>query len=247
MHSVDTAKNFQATKSVSTLHDELTFLPPSDKVHALNDELPNILKFLSNGKQPNGHTSEELDHLHRQAQNFFIYNNRLWQRHAQGQHQLVLLHPQQCLSVTRDAHDKLGHKGIYSTLRALLDHFWWLSLAHDVRWYVKTCHECQIRQTTKVRIPPTVATPAPLFHKAYVNMMFMPHAAGYRYIVQARCSLTVWPKWRALHTETGRTLSTFLFEEVLCQWGAIEEIVTDNGMAFIAALDWLVRRFGIQH
>ena len=46
--------------------------------------------------------------------------------------------------------------------------------------------------------------------------MFMPRAAGYRYIVQARCSLTAWPEWRALCTETGHTLSAFLFEEVLC-------------------------------
>jgi len=77
--------------------------------------------------------------------------------------------------------------------------------------------------------------------------MFMPHAAGYRYIVQARCSLTAWPEWRALHTETGRTLGAFLFEEVLCRWGAVEEIVTDNGTALVAALDWLERRFSIRH
>jgi len=77
--------------------------------------------------------------------------------------------------------------------------------------------------------------------------MFMPHAVGYRYIVQARCSLTAWPEWRALCTETGRTLGAFLFEEVLCRWGAVEEIVTDNGTAFVAALDWLERRFSIWH
>ena len=77
--------------------------------------------------------------------------------------------------------------------------------------------------------------------------MFMPHASGYRYIVQARCSLTAWPEWRALRTETGRTLGAFLFEEILCRWGAVEEIVSDNGTAFVAALDWLERRFGIRH
>ena len=47
--------------------------------------------------------------------------------------------------------------------------------------------------------------------------------------------------------ETGRTLGTFLFEEVLCRWGAVAEIVTNNRAAFVAALDWLERRFGIQH
>jgi hypothetical protein len=149
---------------VSTPCNALTFPPSTDRARTLDDELPAILDFLGHGKQPNEHTSEELDHLHRRARNFFTHDNRLWRCDNQGRHQLVLQDLQQRLSVTRDAHNRLGHKGFYSTLRALLDRFWWPSLAHDVRWYVKTCHECQIRQTTKVRIPPTVAAPAPLFH-----------------------------------------------------------------------------------
>ncbi len=131
--------------------------------------------------------------------------------------------------------------------RTLLDRFWWLSLDGNVKWYVGTCHQCQLRQTTQVRIPPTVASPAPLFHKAYINTMFMPLASGFRYIAQARCSLSAWPEWRALHTETGRTLSTFIFEDILCRWGAVGEIVTDNGTAYITALDWLSSRYGIRH
>ena len=71
----------------------------------------------------------------------------------------------------------------------------------------------------------------------------MPIRQGFQYIVQARCSLTVWSEWRALRTETGRTL----FEEVLCHWGAVEKIVTNIGTALVAALDWLERRFGIRH
>ena len=75
----------------------------------------------------------------------------------------------------------------------------------------------------------------------------MPHAGGFRYIVQAQCSLTAWPEWCALRTETGRTLGAFLFEEILCQWGAVKEIITNNGTAYVAALDWLAKRFGIRH
>jgi len=50
-----------------------------------------------------------------------------------------------------------------------------------------------------------------------------------------------------LQRETGQTLGAFLFEEVLCRWGGIEEIVTDNGTAFVVALDWLQGRYGITH
>src|SRR5713101_3893410 len=50
-----------------------------------------------------------------------------------------------------------------------------------------------------------------------------------------------------LRHETGRTLRAFIFEEVLCCWGGVEEIVTDNGSAFVAALDWLQAWYGITH
>jgi len=77
--------------------------------------------------------------------------------------------------------------------------------------------------------------------------MFMPLAGGFRYIVQAWCSLTAWPEWRALHMETGHMLGNFIFEEILCRWGAVGEIVMDNGMAYIAALEWLADKYGICH
>jgi len=89
--------------------------------------------------------------------------------------------------------------------------------------------------------------PVLLFQKMYVDLMLMPPAAGYHYIVQGRCSLTAWPEWCILHHETSHTLGAFLFEEVLCQWGGIEEIVTDSSTAFVAALDWLQGRYGITH
>ena len=60
-HPTDMAKAFQTTgRHVSTMHDELTFLPPSDKVCALNNKLPEVLEFLKCNRQPNGHTSDEL-------------------------------------------------------------------------------------------------------------------------------------------------------------------------------------------
>ncbi len=67
--------------------------------------------------------------------------------------------------------------------------------------------------------------------------MSMHLASGFRCIVQALCSLYAWPERRVLRSEPGRTLGTFIFEEILCRWGAVEEIVTDNGTADTATLD----------
>jgi hypothetical protein len=39
----------------------------------------------------------------------------------------------------------------------------------------------------------------------------------------------------------------FIFKEILCHWGALEEIITDNGLAFVEALNWLAAQYGIHH
>jgi len=63
--------------------------------------------------------------------------------------------------------------------------------------------------------------------------MFMPKSNGYRYIIHARCSLSSYSEWHMLRHENGRTIGSFVFKDILCRWGAIEEIVTDNGSAFV--------------
>ncbi|XP_006462043.1 hypothetical protein AGABI2DRAFT_55477, partial [Agaricus bisporus var. bisporus H97] len=117
------------------------------------------------------------------------------------------------------SHDKLGHKGFFATRRTLVDHFWWPCIDNDIRWFISTCHQCQIRSTEHVVIPPTVQIPAPLFQKAYIDTVHMPPSHGHKYIVQAHCSLTGWPEWHPLSWKTGHTLGSFILEEVLCQWG----------------------------
>jgi hypothetical protein len=77
--------------------------------------------------------------------------------------------------------------------------------------------------------------------------MYMPSTSGYHYIVQACCSLSSYPKHQKLWKENGSTISVFIFKEILCHWGALEEIVTDNGLAFIEALNWLAGQYRIHH
>jgi len=50
-----------------------------------------------------------------------------------------------------------------------------------------------------------------------------------------------------LTRKTGRTLGQFIFEELLCRWGGLEEIVIDNRTPFVAALDWIATRYHVQH
>jgi len=147
----------------------------------------------------------------------------------------------------RRAHDEIGHKAFFATKSHIVERFWWPNMLADIHWYTRTCHLCQLRQTRQILIPPIVATPAPIFAKAYIDTMHMPPSSSFRYICQARCSLTYYPEFRMLRAETAKTLGDWIFEDILCRWGSLREIVTDNGPAFLKALAYLSKRYHINH
>ena len=149
------------------------------------------------------------------------------------------------LELIRQAHDELGHKGVFTVKLRLGERFWWPHMDDDVKWYVRTCHECQVRLVKKITIPPTVAKPAGLFRKVYIDTMLMPKAKGYRYIIHARCSLTSYPEWTMVKNENAKAIGKFILETILCRWGALEELVTDNAPQYVQAAEYLCKTFHI--
>jgi hypothetical protein len=92
-----------------------------------------------------------------------------------------------------------------------------------------------------------VPIPAPLFRRTHLDTIHMPKAAGLSYIIQACCSLISYLEFRLLAHETGAAVGKFIFNDILCRWGAIEELITDNGAPIVAGLDWLAKTYHITH
>jgi len=84
-----------------------------------------------------------------------------------------------------------------------------------------------------------VATPAPLFSKIYINTMHMPGSQGFKYIVQGCCSVCTWPKFQMLKSENVTSIANWIYQDIICHWGALREIVTDNESPFLAAMAYL--------
>ena len=120
-------------------------------------------------------------------------------------------------------------------------------MSHDIAWFIQTCHLCQLRKTQQISIPPVVATPAPLFAKVFMDTMHLTPSSGFKYIVQARCSLTYWPEWDMLRKESAKSLATFILHNIVYRWGTLLEIVTDNGAPFVKALGYLSKHYHINH
>ena len=234
------------TQTKSTLASEVLKIPRTEKAEERDKQLKIIDKFLRDPTRIAGAPEIDRQKFIRAVTEFFVLNDKLWRKDRQGRHKLVIWEDKR-LELIRRAHDDLGHKGIFTVRMRLAERFWWPHMESDIRWFIQTCHECQIRLIKKIHIPPTVPTPAGLFRKVYVDTMLMPKARGYRYIIHARCSLTSFPEWTMVKNENFKSIAKFLHDNLLCRWGAIEVIISDNAPQYIQAAEYLSDKYHIHH
>ena len=117
----------------------------------------------------------------------------------------------------------------------------------DMKWFVSTCHPFQTRQLHHLHPPPIVPEIPSLFRRVHIDTMPMLTVNKFYYLMQACCALSSWPKWHPLQKENEKTLGDFIFEEILCRWGRVAEIVMDNGLASVAAAAYLSEKYSIHH
>ena len=241
---------FQQTSGTSAKLPEIEPLvydmfPRTEPAKALDERVRKIDKFLETGEKP-AMTQREADAFAKYAAQFFRRDGRLY-RVDSTDHVRRVLDPEDRPRALVEMHDYLGHRGISATVSFLAERFWWPELKADVAWYVRSCHQCQIRQTTKVHIPPTVAYPAPPMVRVHVDTMDMPAAGKYKYFFHARCATTTWPEGRASTVQTAKAIGDWIYQDLLCRWGAVSEIISDNGGPFVAALEYLAKQYHVTH
>ncbi|ETW82645.1 hypothetical protein HETIRDRAFT_27212, partial [Heterobasidion irregulare TC 32-1] len=126
----------------------------------------------------------------------------------------VIFDKNQQLDILTRAHKGLGHRGEQAVFETIRIRFFWPHMFNDVRHHVRSCHECQIRSTRRVEVPLTISTPSTVWSKIYVDIMLMPLAKGYRYIVAARDNLSRASEGQALRRADSKTLMKFFWEQI---------------------------------
>lgn len=223
-----------------------SIVPRSDAVKATDEKLILVKKWLETIERPPDMKDSEYRTFMRYCLDFFVADNRLWRKDKKGHHKVVVPSDRRLFLIS-SAHDDVGHHGFFATNALLIERYWWPGMAQDIAWFVLTCHLCQLRKTQQIAIPPIVAQPAPLFAKVYMDTMHLTPSSGYKFIVQARCSLTHWPEWEMLRKETAKSIATFILRNIIYRWGTLLEIVTDNGAPFVKALTYLAKHYHFTH
>ena len=210
-----------------------------------DEELQKIKVFLQDLTFPEFQNQQAKQRFLKKVALYFVQDNTLYKRSSVGPPQKVILDHNKRKYILDEAHEQLGHRGEQAVLHTIRQRFYWPRLYNDVIHHVRSCHECQIRSVKKVEIPITVSTPAVLFSKIYIDIMLMPKSKGYRYIVAARDDLSRASEGRALKEATANAMAQFLWEQIICRYGAVQQIITDNGSETKGAFQILAKRYGI--
>jgi transposase InsO family protein len=170
----------------------------------------------------------------------------MWKRRKEKSPLLVVFDCDRRLAIMTQAHENLGHRGEQSVFETIRERYYWPHLQINIKHHVQSCHQCQIHSTAKMKIQITVSTPATVFTKIYVDVMEMTESHHrFKYIVCTRDDLSRASEGRALRKNNSKSLMRFFWEQIYCRYGAIAQVVMDNGPEVKGAFAELLRRLSI--
>ena len=207
--------------------------------------LSRIHHFLETLETPRMETSQKKRRFLAIASEFFMKGGKLFKQNGDRPPLLVIFDPTNKLDILKQAHENLGHRGVQSVFELVRHRFYWPHIRADILHHVRSCHDCQIRSLKKVEIPLTISIPTSLFSKIYIDVMHMPKAKGYRYIVAARDDLSGACEAKPLRKANSKSLANFFWENIYCRYGAPQKVITDNGPEVQDAFDKLLKRLNI--
>jgi hypothetical protein len=120
----------------------------------------------------------------------------------------------------------------------------------DIAKYVKTCYECQQRGSTKQNNPKKTIAPTGMFERWGIDIVgpLLATEVGNRYIIVAMDYFTRWPEARPLKAANSETVATFIYEEIICRFGAPQVLQSDQGTHFVnEVIKQLTAKFKIRH
>lgn len=209
-------------------------------------ELEDILRFLVTLRTPESATVQEAKALITKSNKYFVTLSGMYRRKDNAPPRKVVFNDQNRQRIMEEFHEKAGHRGGWAVLEAIRLRFYWPRMREDIQYHISSCHDCQIRSTKKMHLPIQTMMPQVLFQKVYLDVMKMPEAGRYKWIVACREDISGICEARALAKDNARGIALFFKEEIIYRYGTVLEVVTDNGPSLAGEFAKLAKEFGIK-
>ena len=213
----------------------------------------NLYNYLVNKEYPIHFTSQQNLQLSKQAKHYKISNNFLYKIDKQQPNTLLRVIKQEelgALLFMMHNDPSSGHFKTDTMFAKIKTRYYWPQMYEAIRNYVKSCDACQRRGRTIITNP---LHPIPVHTPFYqIGIDFvgpLPRTArNKRYIIVAMDYLTKWPEAKAVPEASAAQVATFLYEQIICQHGCPQIILSDRGTHFNnQMIQKLLEKFEVNH
>ncbi|KAG2195271.1 hypothetical protein INT47_005046 [Mucor saturninus] len=220
-----------------------------DYLYAVWDKFPTTIRYdwpllLIPSSREKVKTDELKALLDKEAEKFHITANRVFRKvvidPTNNVTKLVAFLPfAERADTVSDYHDTFGHAGFKSMIKFLTPRFWWPTMKSDVQQWISVCPSCQIN-SRKPRAHQDEMHPLKVptaFDRWHLDFLDLPTTTkGNRWLLVGVDYATNWCVARAMPVASKEAVADFIYEEIVMNFGAMSEIVTDRGANFTSAL-----------
>lgn len=242
-------------KSYQLLPDDKWTLNVVNTTQSRNDWPDRIKEYLETDKWNKDLDPDYLKFLKDQEKHFQLKNSKLY--FVDGKKLKLYVPKSERSFILKRYHEYLGHLASASILPLVSRHWYWPSLAADLKEYISKCPVCQLNRklpsnikkslAQPIRPIPPVALPFERWGLDFIQNL-QETKSGNKHIITAIDYATRWPIAKAVPQMTKEAVVTFIYENIIINYGVPLEIITDRGKSFLAeAVEEYNERVGISH
>ncbi len=148
--------------------------------------------------------------------------------------------------ILKQLHDESDHRDKENIYKRIIDRYWWNNLYDDFQKYVKTCSQCQMRNSIREEEAFHFIWVILLWKKVEVNIVHMSSNKEKHYLIVARDDFFEWAETRALFEAKAWRMTKFLWKDVICKHDCFEKLTINDDSENKKILEKLVKRYRIK-
>ena len=140
--------------------------------------------------------------------------------------------------VLQSSHDTPmgGHYGFNRMFYRIRQHFYWPSMANDIKNYVSSCHSCNARKdplTKEIGDLQPLQTSEP-FDIIGIDLVgpLKTTIEGYNYVLTIQDLFSKWVEAFPIRSKNATDIAEILVREIICRFGSPRQILSDCGKEF---------------